>query len=493
MLLNIIFGLSDCAFEVISLTNRKEPMKIKFCGAAQTVTGSSHLITKDRGTKILFDCGLYQGNDPDFDDFNQDWVFSPSEVDVMVLSHSHIDHAGRIPKLCKDGFKGDVVCTSATRDLAALMLLDSGFIQEKDNEWMNKRRARKELPPMPPLYTVPDAVRAIEQFVGIGYGRWFRIADDVQVQFNDAGHILGSANVTLKIQGKDGEYQYVGFTGDIGRPDRPILRDPQPMPACDFLLCESTYGGKTHQGMSNDEEELLKVIQHTCVEKKGKLIIPAFSVGRTQEIVYMMDKLETAGRLPNIPVYVDSPLAVDATDIFVMHPECYDAEILEYMQIDPNPFGFKGLKFVKKVADSKAINETNQPCVIISASGMMQAGRVKHHLNNNIEDERNTILVVGFCAYNTLGRRIRDGAESVKIFGKEKQVKAEVVIMDSFSAHGDQQEMLDFLQCQDKSKLKKIFLVHGELDRQEIFKETILSDGFKNVEIPELDQEFDLV
>lgn len=467
-------------------------MKVKFCGAARTVTGSSHLITTDRGTKVLLDCGLYQGNDPDFDDFNHEWVFNPQDIDVAILSHSHIDHAGRIPKLCKDGFKGDIVCTSATRDLAALMLLDSGFIQEKDNEWLNKRRARKDLPPVPPLYTVPDAQRAMEQFVGISYGRWFRIASDVQVQFNDAGHILGSSNVTLKIEKDNGHYEYVGFTGDIGRPDRPILRDPQPMPACDYLICESTYGGKEHQGMPNDEEDLLKVIHEACVVKKGKLIIPAFSVGRTQELVYMMDRLETAGKLPKISVYVDSPLAVDATEIFMMHPECYDRDILDYMRTDPNPFGFKGLKFTKKVELSKAINTRNEPCIIISASGMMQAGRVKHHLNNNIESERNTILVVGFCAQNTLGRRIRDGADKVKIFGVEKQVKANVVVMDSFSAHGDQQEMIDFLQCQDKKKLKKIFLVHGEIDRQTIFKEAILSDGFRKVEIPVLDQVYNL-
>jgi metallo-beta-lactamase family protein len=467
-------------------------MKVKFCGAAQTVTGSSHLITTDSGINILLDCGLYQGNDADFDDFNHEWVFNPEEIDVLVLSHSHIDHAGRIPKLTKDGFKGDIVCTSATRDLCSIMLMDSAYIQEKDNEWINKKRARKDLAPVAPLYTVSDAKHAMDQFVGISYGRWFEIAKGVEVQFNDAGHILGSANVTLRIEQANKTYKFVGFTGDIGRPDRPILRDPQPMPPCDYLLCESTYGGQTHQSMPNDEEDLLKVIKHTCIEKRGKLIIPAFSVGRTQEIVYMMDRLETAGKLPNIPVYVDSPLAVDATDIFIIHPECYDQDILDYMQKDHSPFGFRRLKYVKKVDESKAINDSKEPCVIISASGMMQAGRVKHHLNNNIEDGRNTILVVGFCAQNTLGRRIRDGAESVRLYGTEKQVKAEVVIMDSFSAHGDQQEMLDFLQCQDKAKLKKIFLVHGELDRQTIFKEAILKDGFKSVEIPELDQEYDL-
>ena len=467
-------------------------MKIKFCGAAQTVTGSSHLVTTGDGVKILLDCGLYQGRDPDFDDFNQEWSFDPTDIDVLVLSHSHIDHAGRIPKLVRDGFQGNIISTSATLDLCSIMLLDSGFIQEKDNEWINKKRLRKGLPAMQPLYTVEDAQRAMKQFVGIGYGRWFNIAQNVEVQFNDAGHILGSANITLKIKQKDGGYKHVGFTGDIGRPDRPILRDPQPMPPCDYLLCESTYGGQEHQGMPSDEADLLRIVKETCVEKRGKLIIPAFSVGRTQEIVYMMDRLETAGKLPSVPVYVDSPLAVDATDIFAMHPECYDADILEYMRTDPNPFGFRKLNYVKKVEESKAINDSKEPCVIISASGMMQAGRVKHHINNNIENKNNTILVVGFCAANTLGRRISDGADEVKIFGKLKKLNADVVTMGSFSAHGDQQEMLDFLQCQEKSKLKRIFLVHGEIDRQRLFKKAILADGFKKVEIPEFDQEFEL-
>ncbi len=467
-------------------------MKIKFCGAAQTVTGSGHLVTTDDGVKILLDCGLYQGRDPDFDDFNQEWSFDPTDIDVLVLSHSHIDHVGRIPKLVRDGFQGNIISTSATLDLCSIMLLDSGFIQEKDNEWINKKRLRKGLPAMQPLYTVEDAQRAMKQFVGIGYGRWFNIAQNVEVQFNDAGHILGSANITLKIKQKDGGCKHVGFTGDIGRPDRPILRDPQPMPPCDYLLCESTYGGQEHQGMPSDEADLLRIVKETCVEKRGKLIIPAFSVGRTQEIVYMMDRLETAGKLPSVPVYVDSPLAVDATDIFAMHPECYDADILEYMRTDPNPFGFRKLNYVKKVEESKAINDSKEPCVIISASGMMQAGRVKHHINNNIENKNNTILVVGFCAANTLGRRISDGVDEVKIFGKLKKVNADVVTMGSFSAHGDQQEMLDFLQCQEKSKLKRIFLVHGEIDRQRLFKKAILADGFKKVEIPEFDQEFEL-
>ena len=467
-------------------------MKVQFCGAARTVTGSCHLITSPTGQKILLDCGLYQGNDPDFDDFNQEWPFDPKEIDVLVLSHAHIDHSGRIPKLVKDGFEGDIVCTSATRDLAAIMLLDSAFIQEKDIEYVNKKRKRLDLPPMDPLYTKEHVQKAMFQFIGIGYNRWFRLAPNAEVLFQDAGHILGSSNVTLRFEKDHGHFEYVGFTGDIGRPDRPILRDPAPMPDCDYLICESTYGGKEHQGVPNDEDDLLHIINEACIQRKGKLVIPAFSVGRTQEIVYMLDRLETQGKLPTIPVYVDSPLAVDATDIFIMHPECYDLDLLDYMRKDPNPFGFKNLNYVRTVEQSKSINNIKGPCIIISASGMMQAGRIKHHLNNHIEDPSTTILVVGFCAEGTLGRRIRDGADEVKIFGKPKKVNALVKVMDSFSAHGDHSEMLDFLDGQDRKKLKKVFLVHGEIDRQEEFKDALLEKGFKKVEIPVLDQVYNL-
>lgn len=467
-------------------------MKIKFCGAARTVTGSCHLLTTDNGTKILLDCGLYQGNDPDFDDFNPEWSFNPEDIDYLILSHSHIDHTGRVPKLVKDGFKGDIICTSATRDLCALMLLDSGFIQEKDNAWINKKRARKDLPPVDPLYTVGDAQQAMMQFVGVSYDRWYRVSKTVEVKFSDAGHILGSASVVLRIEMDNRHYEYIGFTGDIGRPDRPILRDPQPMESCDYLICESTYGGSEHGSLPNDEKDLLAIVQEACVERKGKLIIPAFSVGRTQELVYMLDRLATQKKLPNIPVYVDSPLAVNATDVFIMHPECYDKDILDYMLTDPNPFGFNKLKYVKSAQESKAINNYKGACIIISASGMMQAGRVKHHLNNNIEDPRATILVVGYCAEGTLGRRIRDGAEEVKIFGVEKKVRAQVKVMDSFSAHGDQSEMIDFIKHHSKKKLKKIFLVHGEIQRQNPFKEAILAEGYKKVEIPVRDQEYRL-
>ncbi len=466
-------------------------MKIKFCGAAQAVTGSAHLITLDSGYKILLDCGLYQGRDRDMKDFNDHWYFDPKEINCLILSHAHIDHSGRVPKLVKDGFRGDIICTSATRDLAAIMLLDSGMIQESDARYRNKRKKKSE-GAVEPLYTAKDAKESLKQFVGISYERWFRVSKEVSVMFRDSGHILGSSSVTLKVKQKDDSEKYIGFTGDIGRPERPILKDPLPMPEVDYMICESTYGGKEHQGQPQDENYLLEIIEETCVRNKGKLLIPAFSVGRTQEIVYMLDKLETEGKLPKVPVYVDSPLAVNATEIFIMHPECYDDDILEYMSTDPNPFGFGNLHFIRKAEDSKKLNEDNRPCIIISASGMMQAGRIKHHLYNNIEKKSTTILVVGYCAAGTLGARIRTRPGTVHIFGEEKQLNASVEIMDSFSAHGDQGEMLAFLDNQDRKKLKRLFLVHGEIERQKIFKEGLKESGFQTIDIPSLGQEYNL-
>lgn len=466
--------------------------KVKFCGAAQTVTGSSHLITLDDGMRILLDCGLYQGNEDKYENFNREWLFEPSEIDVMILSHAHIDHSGRIPKLCKDGYQGDIICTSATRDLAAIMLLDSAFIQEKDVLYVNKQKARLGLKPIDPLYTGEDARKCLDQFIGLGYNRWYKLNETVSVRFRDSGHILGSASVTLKISMPGGYDKFIGFTGDIGRPERPILRDPQPMDDLDYLICESTYGGQEHGGAPNNRQQLLEIIQRTCVENGGKLIIPAFSVGRTQEIVYMLDQLENEKKLPHIPVFVDSPLSVNATDIFTMHPECFDEDILEYMENDPNPFGFNSLKYVRSVEQSKQINSIKGPAIIISASGMMTAGRVKHHLANNIEDHRNCVLLVGYCSPGTLGGRLRDGEKEVRIFGDFFKVKAQVEIMDSFSAHGDQGEMLNYLDNLNRHMLKKIFLVHGEIDRQELFKTALLDQKFRQVEIPTFGQSYNL-
>ncbi len=467
-------------------------MKLKFCGAAREVTGSAHLLTLDSGYKILLDCGLYQGYDETMEDFNRKWLFDPAEIDCLILSHAHIDHSGRIPKLVRDGFKGVIHSTHATRSLCSIMLLDSAIIQERDAEYFNRRlkKQRKfdDIAFREPLYTKDDVHKAMEQFAGYAYDRWFPVNQEVEVMFRDAGHILGSASVSLRIR-ENGKTMHVGFTGDIGRPHRPILRDPQPMPEMDYLICESTYGDREHEEAPAETNHFLEIITETCVRRKGKLIIPAFSVGRTQELVYLLDKLETEGRLPEIPVYVDSPLSVNATMIFGAHPECFDRELTEYMLIDSNPFGFNRLKYIRRVEDSKALNTSEEACIIISSSGMMNAGRIKHHVFNNIDDSRNAILFVGYCAPETPCGYLRTYPEAVRLFGEWKPVKASIHIMDSFSAHGDRLEMLDFLKNQ-KEAVRKLFLVHGTIDRQEAFRETLLNYQFRKVEIPALGQEY---
>ncbi len=472
-------------------------MKIKFCGAAREVTGSAHLLTLDDGYQILLDCGLYQGGGDDdgqaqesaeakaspMTNFNNKWLFNPAEIGCLVLSHAHIDHTGRVPKLVADGFTGRIYATQATRDLCAIMLLDSAKIQEGDAAYYNKKKAFSD-PERVPLYTVEDVAQTLKQFVGYNYEQWFDIHPNVRVMYRDAGHILGSATVTLEIT--EGERVIrLGFSGDIGRPNRPILGDPLPMPPLDYLICESTYGDREHESEPDEVDRFLEIVRHTCIEKKGKLIIPAFSVGRTQEIVYMLDRLEQAGRLPKVPVFVDSPLAVNATEVFINHPECFDSEVHRYMIDDNNPFGFNGLSYIRTTDGSKALNVNKQPCIIISASGMMNAGRIRHHLLNNIENARNTFLIVGYCTPNTPGGKLRGGAKSLYIMGQHKQVLADVEVMDSFSAHGDRVEMLDMIRNQMET-VKKIWLVHGTLDRQEKWRDYLLEHGFKTVGIPEL-------
>lgn len=470
-------------------------MKVKFCGAARTVTGSAHLLELSDGTRILLDCGLYQGRSKEMDEFNEHWLVPPDSIDVMVLSHAHIDHSGRIPRLVRDGFKGRIYCTHATRSLCAIMLLDSAKIQESDAEYFNNHQKRKQAkdrkPLKEPLYTMEDARRTMNHFASFGYDNWLRIHDDVELLFMDAGHILGSASVTLRIN-DNGEQKLFGFTGDIGRPDRPILRDPAPMPEVDYLICESTYGNRDHDTRKDEELKFLELIRHTCIEKKGKLIIPAFSVGRTQELVHMLDRLENEGLLPHIHVYVDSPLSVNATNIYSAHPECYDADLNEYLLEDDNPFGFNSLTYIRKVSQSKALNDSDEPCVIISSSGMANAGRVQHHLANNLEKPSTSVLIVGYCAPHTPGARLREGEKTIRFFGEEKQVRAEIYVMESFSAHGDRMEMIDFLANQKGGRLKKLFLTHGELKSQEPFKELLEKEGFSHVEIPSLGQEYTL-
>lgn len=464
-------------------------MKIKFCGAAREVTGSAHLITLEDGYTILLDCGLYQGNEKSMRDFNEQWLFEPHRIDCMVLSHAHIDHSGRIPKLVKDGFRGPIYATHATRSLCNLMLLDSALIQERDADYDN-RHNDDDTRDREPLYNSEDVHQAMTQFAAFPYNTWFHIHPDVEVQFRDAGHILGSASVSLRIREEKRTVNF-GFTGDIGRPNRPILRDPQPMPAVDYLICESTYGDRLHEDAPAETDHFLRVIHEACVERRGKLLIPAFSVGRTQEIVYLMDQLINAGKMKPVTVFVDSPLAVNATSVYGSHPECYDQELEAYLLTDENPFGFNGLKYIRKVEESKALNTYDEPCVIISASGMMNAGRVKHHLFNMMDNPQNTILLVGYASPETPGGRLLDGAQGLKLFGEYKPLRAHIEVMDSFSAHADQAEMLDFLHNL-QPHLKKIFLVHGTIERQEVFSEKLLEHQFNEVVIPELGDEVEL-
>jgi metallo-beta-lactamase family protein len=478
----------------IVILTKNGNMTIKFCGAAQEVTGSCHLLTLDNGFRILLDCGLYQGSDDEMEDFNREWLFDPSSVDCVILSHAHIDHTGRLPKLVKDGYGGTIHCTHATRSLCSIMLLDSAKIQERDAEYYNRRLEKKkgfdDVAFKEPLYKSEHVHQTMEQFASYGYERWFTIGEGVEVLFRDAGHILGSASVTLRFE-ENGETKTFGFSGDVGRPNRPILRDPKPMPQLDYLLCESTYGDKEHEGRPAESGKLLDIIKHTCVEKGGKLIIPAFSVGRTQELVYMLDQMETDGQLPRIPVFVDSPLSVNATMIFGSHPECFDQELAEYMLIDPNPFGFNNLKYIRATEDSKALNTMEGPAIIISSSGMITAGRIKHHVFNNIDHKENSILIVGYCSPSTPCGHLRNGGENLRLFGEWKPVRAEVYVMDSFSAHADRLELLEFIKNQ-KEGLKTLFLVHGTLDRQESFRELANRYGFDDVQIPALGEEVNL-
>jgi metallo-beta-lactamase family protein len=462
-------------------------MEIKFCGAAQHVTGSSHLLILNNGLQILMDCGLFQGDDDHDFDRNSNWHFDPKEIDILILSHAHIDHTGRVPKLVKDGFKGKIYSTHATRSLSAIMLLDSAMIQEKDAEYYNKKLSKNKHDKKPklrqPLYKQKDVNPTMERFVTFGYNQWNHIHPDVRLKFVDAGHILGSASLVLEIN-EDGVKRMFGFTGDIGRPDRPILRDPQPLPPVEYLICESTYGDKEHEGNPEQSDRLLQIIHHTCVEKKGKLIIPAFSVGRTQEIVYMLDKLSNSGALTRVKVYVDSPLAVNATEVFGAHPECFDNDLNHYLLTDENPFGFKGLTYIRELEQSKSLNKTNEPCIIISSSGMANAGRVKHHLFNSIENPKNTVLIVGYCSPGTPGGILKSGETTIKLFGEELQINCDVEIMDSFSAHGDRSEMYDVIKVHQPT-LKKLFLVHGDLETQQEFKDYLREKGFENIYIPQ--------
>lgn len=469
-------------------------MKIQFLGAAQEVTGSKHLITLDSGKKILLDCGMYQGKGLETDAMNRDLGFDPTEVDYLILSHAHIDHSGLVPYIVNLGFKGQIYSTNATRDLCSIMFADAAHIQEHDTYIFNKRRIKKGLPPVKPLYDSNDAAEALTNFISIAYNKRIEIAhNEAYVTFTDAGHILGSAVVNLELYDSKKRKVRLAYTGDVGRSENRILRKPQPFPQADYIITESTYGDRLHTDYRTSESEVLDIVKHTCVDKKGKLLIPSFSVGRTQEIVYTLDRLQTKGKLPPIKVYVDSPLSTNATNIFKLHPECFNKDIRAYMEDDPDPFGFNNLSYILSANDSKRLNSLNDPCIIISASGMMEAGRIKHHLANNISNPRTTVMVVGYCAPTTLGARIVKGANEVSIHGNKYDVRAEIMKIESYSAHGDYNELTEFLSMQEKRDMRKLFLVHGEKEVQEHFKTHLEENGFENIVIPKLKDEFELI
>lgn len=459
-------------------------MQIEFIGGARTVTGSQHLLHIN-GKKILLECGLFQGRRSETYEKNKNFKFNPADIDVMILSHAHIDHSGNIPNLVSKGFNGLIYATSATVDLCQIMLRDSAHLQEKDIEWVNKKRKKKNLEQIESLYTLEDVEQAMSQFVGVQYNRIIELFPGIKFSFRDAGHILGSAGVLLEIEESNNKKIRLGFSGDIGRPDAPVINSPDILRDLDALIMESTYGNRLHSPAEDVEEDFSSTINEV-INEGGKIIIPAFAVGRTQTIVYVLHKLFDQNRIPEIPIYVDSPMAVDATAVFRSHPECLDRETYRiFLQNGEDLFGFSRLKYVKKTEESKELNEKKGPMIIISASGMAEGGRILHHLVHNISNPKNLILFVGYAAEHTLARRIMDGNEKVNIFGEEYVVNAKIKKMDYFSGHADQRELLDYLRLNDINKLKNIFLVHGEEDMALPFRKILLQKGFKNVQFPD--------
>ena len=466
-------------------------MKIAFHGATQTVTGSKHLISLTNGKKILLDCGMYQGLGEETMPQNNDLGFNPAEVDYMVLSHAHVDHSGLIPKLVKEGFKGRIFCTSATRDLTEILLKDSAYIQANDVKFVNKKRFEQGRPPVEPLYTLDHALAAIDRLEVVPYETPVKIDDDITLQLFENGHILGAVTVFLTLK-ENGKTTRIAFSGDVGRFGDYLLKSPSAFPQADYIIIESTYGNRLHQKCGENDDFLHDLIQHTCRDKRGKLIIPAFSVGRTQELLYSLNGMELDYRLPDVDYYVDSPLSTSATAVVKKHPECFNRNVQRILKFDDDPFDFRRLHYIEDKRASQALNSSTEPCVIISASGMAEAGRVKHHIANNIQDERTTILMVGYCEKSSLGARLKEHPEKVKIFGETFDVKAEIESIESMSAHADYNDLCQYLACQIPSEVKKVFVVHGEQEAQEAFRDRLIKKGFLDVVIPRRHEEFGL-
>jgi len=465
-------------------------MKLKFCGAAGTTTGSQHLL-EINGKRILLDCGLYQGRRKDAYEINCCFPhYDPASVDVVVLSHAHIDHSGNLPNLCKKGFKGTIYATHATRDLCQIMLRDSARIQESDIRWLNKHRNRRGLEEVEPLYNEQDAEKCLRQFVTLSYDRPIHISDGVELTFVDAGHILGSAQVVLDIKDEsDGVKKRFLFSGDVGRGHNEILRDPVAVPDVDFVLMESTYGGREHEAPPGFDSYFAEVIQ-TAVKRGGKILIPAFAVERTQKLLYVLNELFVEKKLRPIPVFVDSPLAVSATEIYRLHPDAFNSDVYEALFERQNPFGFDDLTLVRSVKGSKALNDLEGVAIIISASGMCEAGRILHHLRNNIGDSRNTVLFVGYCAEGTLGRKIRDGVKDVNILGDTFHVRAHIETVDSFSGHADHSELLGYYK-RITGRKTHTYLVHGEPDSAHALRKALAETG-DEITVAELGTEVEI-
>lgn len=469
-------------------------MHVQFWGAARTVTGSMHLL-ECNGHKVLLDCGLYQGHRKEAFERNRNFPFPAREIDAVVVSHAHIDHTGNLPNLFRAGFRGPVFSTSATRDLASVMLLDSARIQEQDIEYVNRRRQRDGLRPFEPLYTTEDAVATIRKFRSVDFDDWFDVLPGIRCRYHLAGHMLGAASVELALTEPGSREIRLLFSGDIGRPGMPILPDPHFVSGADYVIMEATYGDRLHEPAADAVATLREIAERTW-KSQGKLIIPAFSVGRTQEIIYRLNELSESGHLPPIKVFVDSPLSVSVTDVFRTHTECLDEETVQRIltEDDKDPLTFRNLFYIRKVEHSKQLNSLREPCVIVSASGMCEAGRVLHHLKNNISDPANAVLFTGFQAPHTLGRRILDGAEKVKIFDEEYPVRARIAKLEGSSGHADQGELLNWAkQANRDGTVQRFSLVHTEMPAATALKQLFGEEGLPKTTLPDRGDRMDLV